>query len=294
METAKNIRNNAYLKLRESGIQGSEAAVEADILMEYVFRLKNKDIIINPDRKLPAHKVEKFNALIERRIKEKIPVQYLTNTAYFMGCKFYVDENVLIPRPETEILVEEVLKIVSSDFTSSQKLSVIDVGTGSGCIACMLAKYLQHAQITASDISEKALEVAKINAEKLNVASKIDFRLSDIFSNIEGKFNLIVSNPPYISIKERENLQFEVSGHEPHLALFTDDESGLDFYRKLIRQAQSKLQAEGYLAFEIGFSQSESIKEILLDHGFKEIRIIKDYNNIERVVIAKIYTDMYL
>lgn len=294
METAKNIRDNACLKLKENGIQGSEATIEADILMEHIFKLKVKDIIIDPERKLPCDKVEKFNLLIERRIKEKIPVQYLTNTAYFMGCEFYVNENVLIPRPETEILLEEVIKLVSSDFTDNEELSIIDVGTGSGCIACMLAKYLHNVQITASDISEKALETAKINAEKLNVASKIDFRLSDIFSNIEGKFNLIVSNPPYISIKERGNLQFEVSGHEPHLALFTDDKKGLDFYRKLISQSRSKLANEGYLAFEIGFSQSEPVKKIILGHGFQELKIIKDYNNIERVVIAKIYTDMYL
>jgi len=301
----KEINQNTISKLKESGISSSEAVIETDILLNFVFGITKKDLILNPQKVLKADKLEAFNSLIDRRIKEKIPVQYLTNEAFFMGEEFYVDENVLIPRPETEILVEEVLRhceqseaihlanrewIASSQAPrNDNKLKILDIGTGSGCIACMLAKNLSDATIFACDISEKALKVAEFNAEKLGVKDKITFINSDIFKNIGSteKFDVIVSNPPYISILEKQNLQPEVVLHEPHRALFTEDEKGISFYEKLIFQAKNQLNKNGYLAVEIGIYQAADVIKIFKNAGFKEIKVIKDFNNIERIVIGK-------
>lgn len=280
----KDIKNNTVLMLQNSGISLSEAALETDILLNFVFGVTKKDLILNPEKKLDFEKLEIFNALIKRRIEEKIPVQYLTNEAFFMGKKFYVDENVLIPRPETEILVEEVLKLVNEN-----NAKILDIGTGSGCIACLLAKNTSYVTIFASDISKNALKVAEFNAEKLGVKDKIIFINSDLFENIDAndKFDVIVSNPPYISILEKQNLQPEVALHEPHQALFTEDEKGLAFYEKLAFQAKDRLNENGYLAVEIGIYQSADVVKIFKNAGFKEIKVIKDYSQIDRVIVAK-------
>lgn len=280
-KTLKNIREKAVSELVRNNISRQESNIEADMLIKHVFNLKKKDIISQPDFELSCKKIKKFNNLVQLRIKERIPVQYLINKAYFMGHEFYVDENVLIPRPETELLVEEVLKL-----TGDKKLKIIDIGTGSGCIACMLAKYAFNAQITASDISEKALEVAKINAKNIGVENKVNFIKSDIFANINNLYDIIVSNPPYISIKERENLQIEVLKHEPHLALFVEDEQGVSFYKKLIEESKLRLCQNGYFAVEIGALQANYIIRLFNEAGFKDIKVIKDYNNVERIIIA--------
>jgi len=295
--TISDIRHQAVLDLTNSGIAQNEASIEANILVECVFGLSKKDLLINPEQEMPENLVNKFRHLVQKRINEKIPVQYLVNKAFFMGYEFYVDENVLIPRPETEILVEEVLKLINAG--KKKNLSIIDVGTGSGCIACMLAKTLYNKchpefisgsdnyKIIASDISKKALAVAKFNAEILGLLDKIEFKYSDILSNIDETFDFIVSNPPYIPLKDRENLQIEVSKYEPHLALFTDDEKGISFYKELIRQSGKKLKPDGYLAVEIGIYQSQYISELLQQAGFVDIEIIKDFNNIDRIIIAR-------
>ncbi|OGH96920.1 MAG: protein-(glutamine-N5) methyltransferase, release factor-specific [Candidatus Melainabacteria bacterium GWF2_32_7] len=280
----KNTRQDAAFELQKSGVSDTEAYIEADILMEYVFGLKKKDVISRPNLILSGSKIKNFNLLVQKRVQEKIPIQYLTNIAYFMGYEFYVNENVLIPRPETEILVERVLDLIKKQ---NKELKIIDIGTGSGCIACMLAK-LSDQKILATDISKQALGVAKINAKILEVTDKVEFIQSDILESIEEKFDIIVSNPPYIPIQDRESLQFEVSEHEPHLALFVDDEKGISFYQKLIEQAKSRLNFNGYLAVEIGISQSTYIKELLESAGYADINIIKDYSNIDRVIIARI------
>jgi len=291
-----NIRQQTVLDLIKSGIAQNEASIEADILIEHIFGLSKKDLIVNPDQEAPKNLVNEFNNLVQKRINEKIPIQYLVKKASFMGYKFYVDENVLIPRPETEILVQEVLKLIN--ISQNKNLSIIDVGTGSGCIACMFALNLisnchpelvsgsNNYKIIASDISEKALAVAKINAKKLGILDKIQFIHSDILSDIDKNFDFIVSNPPYIPIKDQESLQIEVSGYEPHLALFVDDEKGISFYKKLIKQSQAKLNKNSYLAVEIGISQSQYISGLLQEAGFANIKVIKDLSDIDRVIIA--------
>lgn len=279
------LKNNSILKLQNSGIAPSEAVLETEILLNFVFGVTKKDLILNPERELPEDKLETFNALTKRRITEKIPVQYLTNKAYFMGEEFYVNKNVLIPRPETEILVEKVLK-----FCKNQNgIKILDIGTGSGCIACLFAKQLPDSKIFASDISKNALKVAKFNAEKLGIKNKIIFIHSDLFESIDikEKFDVIVSNPPYISILEKENLQPEVALHEPYQALFAKDDKGISFYKKIASHSKNRLNKNGYLVVEIGIYQSEDVVKIFKNAGFKEIKIIKDYNQIDRVVIAK-------
>ena len=280
----KEVNQNTILQLKKIGISQSEATLETGILLNFVFEITKKDLILDPEKELADEKLEVFNALIQRRVKEKIPVQYLTNKAFFMGEEFYVDENVLIPRPETEILVEEVLKLVNKN-----NLKILDIGTGSGCIACMIAKHLKEVKVFACDISQKALKVAKLNAEKLGVKEKITFINSDLFENVDAKdkFDIIVSNPPYIPLHEKQNLQPEVVLHEPHQALFAEDEKGLAFYEKLASHAKYRLNKNGCLAVEIGIYQSTDAVKIFEKACFKEIKIIKDYNQIERVIVAK-------
>ena len=281
--TLENIYNNTISELIRGGISKNEAFIEAQILIEHVFGFKKTEILAYPEKILNDDMAEKLKLLIKERIDHKIPVQYLTNKGYFMGYEFYVDKRVLIPRPETELLVEEVIKIAKS---TNELINIIDIGTGSGCIACMLAKIL-NIKVIASDTSQDALEIAQINAKRLKVEDKIVFKHSDIFDNIEENFDIIVSNPPYIPIKEKENLQTEVSGHEPHLALFADDENGISFYEKLIFQSAKRLNPHGYLAVETGINQSTPIKSILETYNFEGIKIIKDYNNIERIITAR-------
>ena len=291
MKNIKEIFKNTVKCLTEKNIHPNEAQLEVSLLIENVFNYTKKDLILNPDLKAPENKLKKFNSLVKKRIEKKIPVQYLINKAYFMGEELYVDENTLIPRPETEILVEEVLKKIADRKNTC--LKIIDIGTGSGCIAIMLAKFLNkpeinNIKITASDISKKTLEIAEFNAKKLGIQHKIKFIYSNIFENIDKneKFDVIVSNPPYISIKEKENLQIEVKKHEPFNALFTEDESGTSFYEKLAEQAVLRLNSNGFLAVEIGFSQAEPVKQIFEKNGFKHIKFINDLNNIKRVVIG--------
>ena len=299
------LKQKTILKLKENCISSGEATAETEILLNFIFGVTKKDIILTPEKILEADKLESFNSLIDKRIKEKIPVQYLTNKAFFMGEEFYVDKNVLIPRPETEILVEEVLHhcerseaiqgtntvkwIASSQAPRNDEIKILDIGTGSGAIACILAKNLKLADIFASDISQKALAIAEFNAEKLGIKDKITFINSDIFKNIDSKekFDVIISNPPYIPIQEKQNLQPEVVLHEPHLALFAEDEKGISFYEKLAFQAKNRLTENGYLAVEIGIYQSADVVKIFNSAGYKEIKVITDFNKIARVILGK-------
>lgn len=295
MDTIAQIRRDTIIKLINAGIEQNEAQIETDILILHIFGLSKIDIFTDPDKKISKELLNKLNFNLKRRIEEKIPVQYLINKAIFMGREFYVNENVLIPRPETEILVKEVLKLIGQ----KQNPNIIDIGTGSGCIACMLAILSSNCnceesigrcgnpKITASDVSTKALETAKRNARNLGILEKINFIHSDIFANVDQNFDIIVSNPPYIPAQEKESLQKEVSKHEPNLALFAKDEKGVSFYEELIKQSSSKLNPDGHLALEIGINQSQYIVDILLKNNFSDIKIIKDFADIDRIIIAK-------
>ena len=222
--------------------------------------------------------VERFKNNIQNFL-EGIPIQYINNKAYFMGLEFYVDENVLIPRCDTEILVEEIIKIIKKDSL----LKILDLCTGSGAIAISLKKYLNNIEIMASDISDKALMVARKNASKIGVDVK--FIESDLFNNINGKFDLIVSNPPYIKKSVIPSLDKQVR-NEPILAL-DGGKDGLNFYRKISYDAKKFLNNNGYLCFEIGYDQRKDVEDILLQNGYINIYSKKDYGGNDRIIICK-------
>ena len=268
--------------LTDSGIEENEANVEVKMLLEHFANYGVKDIISG--NKLTTEKLELVKEKAELRAKTRQPIQHIIGYADFMGEKFIVNPSVLIPRDETEFLVRKTIEIINkNNFTMA-----LDVGTGSGCIACMIAKYTQ-CQIIGLDISSDALNTALDNASKLNLFNKAIFRKSNIFSNVKPgeSFDIIVSNPPYIAPSEKENIQTEVK-FDPEQALFTEDEKGLEFYEKITKDAPRILNKGGYLIFELGIGQSNDVKSIMEKNGFQNIEIIKDLAGIDRVIVGNL------
>ena len=219
-----------------------------------------------------------------RTIEPYTPVQYVMGSARFCGLDLMVDERVLIPRPETELLVEKVGQLVQRPAVGVQHPRILDLCTGSGCIAITLTKPLTHCTIIASDISEGALAVARHNALRQSVTDRVTFVQSDLFSGIEGAFDIIVSNPPYIARHEFATLQKEVL-REPRAAL-DGGHDGLDFYRRIIAEAPRYLKKDGYLVMEIGFGQRRAIEAIAGSSGvFRVTEAVRDHNGIERVLV---------
>ena len=273
---------NAIVKiLTDSGIEQNEANVEVRLLVEHFANYGYMDIVMG--KKLTPEKLEIVKEKAELRAKTHQPIQHIIGLADFMGEKFIVNPSVLIPRDETEILVRQAIDIIN---TGNFK-TVLDVGTGSGCIACMIAKYTSS-QVIGLDISSDALHTALDNASKLNLNNRAIFRKSDIFSNVkEGEtFDMIVSNPPYIPPSEKETIQEEVK-FDPEIALFTEDEKGLEFYQKITEDAPQILNKGGYLMYELGAGQSADVKKIMEDKGFTKIEIIKDLAGIDRVICGQ-------
>ena len=251
---------------------------DAWYLFEETFNMKRAEYILNKDQEADTNKVSKFFEQIRKRTSNK-PLQYITGHQEFMGLDFDVNENVLIPRLDTEVLVETALNIIKK--INKEKIRILDLCTGSGCIAISLKKLSEKkVEITASDISAKALEVAKINAKKND--ENIEFIESNLFENIEGKYDIIISNPPYIKSKEVLDLMEEVRSYEPNLAL-DGGEGGLDFYNKITKESVKFLNNYGFLLYEIGYDQSEDIKKIFKDNSFKEIEVLKDLAGLNRV-----------
>lgn len=268
--------------LTDSGIEQNEANVEVKMLLEHFANYGVKDIISG--NKLTTEKLELVKEKAELRAKTRQPIQHIIGYADFMGEKFIVNPSVLIPRDETEFLVRKAIEIINkNNFTMA-----LDVGTGSGCIACMIAKYTQ-CQIIGLDISSDALNTALDNASKLNLFNKAIFRKSNIFSNVKPgeSFDIIVSNPPYIPPSEKENIQTEVK-FDPEQALFTEDEKGLEFYEKITKDAPRILNKGGYLIFELGIGQSNDVKSIMEKNGFQNVEIIKDLAGIDRVMVGNL------
>ena len=268
--------------LTDSGIEENEANVEVKMLLEHFANYGVKDIISG--NKLTTEKLELVKEKAELRAKTRQPIQHIIGYADFMGEKFIVNPSVLIPRDETEFLVRKAIEIINKN---NFKMA-LDVGTGSGCIACMIAKYTQ-CQIIELDISSDALNTALDNASKLNLFNKAIFRKSNIFSNVKPgeSFDIIVSNPPYIPPSEKENIQTEVK-FDPEQALFTGDEKGLEFYEKITKDAPRILNKGGYLLFELGIGQSNDVKSIMEKNGFQNIEIIKDLAGIDRVIVGNL------
>ena len=254
-------------------------------LLAFVLGVEKQYLVIHLSDELNAEDYIKFKENINKLINGK-PLQYITNNQEFMGLNFFVNENVLIPQPDTEIIVEETLKKCKELLLKNGKIKILDLGTGSGAIAVSLSNFLgDEAEVFASDISTKALEVAKNNNEKNN--TNVRFIESNLFENIqEQKFNIIVSNPPYIRSNVINNLPKQVQ-NEPHLAL-DGGEDGLKFYKKIIEQACNYIE-NGYLILEIGYDQKEDVENLLKENkNYSEIKTIQDFSGNDRCVIAKV------
>ena len=267
-------------KLEEAGIQ--EFDIDAWILLESVTNISRTMYFVNPKQTITDKEKEKYLFYINERAK-RIPLQHLTGVQEFMGLPFEVNENVLIPRQDTEVLVETVF----ADLEENMK--VLDICTGSGCILLSLLKMMQNDRCegtiwgVGSDISPKALEVAERNNKKLETNAV--FIESDMFENVEGSYHVIVSNPPYIRTDVIDTLEKEVKLHDPMIAL-DGKEDGLYFYRIIVDQSRKYLKRNGKLYFEIGHDQAEDVKKLMEDAGFKDITVKKDLAGLDRVVFG--------
>lgn len=262
--------------LQNAGI--ADAKIDAFTLLEMASGVNRTTYLLYKDHKVNEQQFESYKRLIERRAAHE-PCQYIVGKCEFMGFEFEVNPSVLIPRQDTETLVEEVLKIMPG------KSRVLDLCTGSGAIAISLQRYRPDIYPTAVDISGEALNVAVANSRARHCI--IDFVQSDLFEALDPneKFDVIVSNPPYVSDAEYETLMPEVKDHEPALALKAG-EKGLDIYERLIREAPSYLKEGGILALEIGCSQAEAVTKLMEAQGFVEIKVVKDLAGLDRVVIG--------
>lgn len=268
--------------LTDSGIEPNEANIEVKMLIEHFAGYGVKDIILG--KKLDSSRLKIVEEKAKLRAETRQPIQHIIGFADFMGEKFIVNEHVLIPRDETELLVRKAIEIINkNDYKFA-----LDVGTGSGCIACMIAKHTD-CQIIGLDISTDALNTALDNASRLNLFNKAIFRKSDIFSNVKPgeRFNIIISNPPYIPPSQKASIQTEVK-FDPAIALFTSDDKGLEFYEKITSGASEILNKNGHLLFELGAGQAENVKNLMGNAGFGSIEIIKDLAGIDRVICGQL------
>ena len=272
--------------LLESNKNISNIPLKVRLLAEHVLNMNKFDLVINHTKEINEYDIEKFKFGLEK-IKNNVPIQYITNNQEFMKLNFYVDENVLIPQPDTEILVEEIIKYCQT-LPHTHTINILDLCTGSGAIAISLAKYIENCEVTATDISNKAIQIAKLNAEKNLVHTKMNFIESDMFTNIPiNKYDIIVSNPPYIESSVIDSLDTEVQ-HEPHIAL-DGGTDGLDFYKIIINTAPNYLAENGKLFLEIGYNQKDSLLHLIADsNNLENATCIKDLANNDRVIIANL------
>lgn len=289
MALTKERFNKLELLIRDVIKQGEEILKAAGIvdwkidswlLAEYVFDINRTVFYMNPNMNVDTKLRDKYIELINLRAL-KTPLQYITGKQEFMGLDFIVNENVLIPRQDTELLVEKVVEHIK---TKKEKVKVLDMCTGSGCIAISIDKLCENARVFAADVSEKALDIAKKNNELNN--TNVTFIQSDLFTKIQSDFDIIVSNPPYIKTKEIEALMDEVRVHEPRIAL-DGSADGLKFYKKIAIDGRQYLRKNGIMFLEIGYDQGLSVPEILDINGYTDIKVYKDLADNDRVVIAR-------
>lgn len=260
-----------------------DSRLDAEYIFAHVLKVKRTILSMNLRKEISLAEKEEIKDLLYKRAKEKKPLQYLLGEWEFYGLPFKVDERVLIPRADTEILVEQC-KFILNEIENPK---VLDIGTGSGAISVTIAKEIPSTTVLGADISGDALEVAVENRKINNVESNLKFIKSDVFSNIKDMdYDMIISNPPYIPQEEYEELMPEVKKHEPQRAL-TDNGDGYYFYKKISEEAPKYLKDGGYLAFEVGYNQAQEVSELMKKSGFQIIAIVKDYGGIERVVIGR-------
>lgn len=259
--------------LTEAGVP--EAALNAWYLFAHCFRIDRSRFFLDRDQDADPQICECFEQALEKRC-ERIPLEHITNETEFMGLSFYVDERVLIPRQDTECLVEEALPLV-------QGKKVLDLCTGSGCIGVSLAALGKAGEVVLADISADALAVARRNAEDNRVAVRLC--QSDLLAEINECFDVIVSNPPYIASAVIPELMPEVRDHDPMLAL-DGGEDGLELYRRIIKEAPEHLNPDGWLLFEIGYDQGEKLKNLMREAGFEDVQIKKDLAQMDRIAMG--------
>ena len=253
----------------------TDAKIDAWLLLAYVSEMTKAQYFLKQNDQIDELILYKYKDVLLKRAG-RTPLQHITGEQDFMGLTFWVNEHVLIPRQDTETLVEEALKVIPSGS------HILDLCTGSGCVIISLAALGQGISGIGVDISEKALEVARENASRL-VGAKVVFQKGDLWQSVTGKFNAIVSNPPYIPTDEVEKLEVEVKDHEPRLAL-DGTADGLHFYREITAHAAEYLCESGWLLVEIGYDQGLAVKDLFIKNGFKEVAIIKDLSGNDRVV----------
>lgn len=279
--TYRELYGKGCAALEAAGVE--EAALDARLLIEYVCDTTRNDLLVHGERLIEREQEEKYRQLIAKRAS-RIPLQHLTGNQDFMGLTFRVNEHVLIPRQDTEILAEEALRYLHDG------MEILDMCTGSGCILLSLLHYSNGCRGVGVDLSAEALAVARENAERTGrmdeggkEALNCRFVQSNLFQNVEGKYDMIVSNPPYIPTEAISGLMEEVRDYEPIGAL-DGKEDGLFFYREITSQAFGFLRGGGYLFFETGYDQAEAVKDIMEQAGYREITIVRDYAGLDRVV----------
>ncbi|MFT3793925.1 peptide chain release factor N(5)-glutamine methyltransferase [Flavobacterium sp.] len=252
------------------------------LILEHQTGMKRIDLALDRDREFSQTEIETWNPILEQ-LKQFVPIQYIIGTTEFFGLEFEVNPNVLIPRPETEELVQWILS-----NNPNGNVKILDIGTGSGCIAISLAKNLPDAQVSAIDVSEEALETAKRNAQRNE--TKVNFIQRNILQteNLEETFDIIVSNPPYVRNLEKEEIKKNVLEHEPHLALFVDDHDALLFYRKIADLALQNLSPKGQLYFEINQYLGKEMMDLLEQKGFSQLELRADIYGNHRMVFGRI------
>jgi release factor glutamine methyltransferase len=259
--------------------------LNAELLLLFVLSRERAYLYAHPERELTPDEQSNFDEVVRERARG-CPTQYITGHQEFWGLDLLVSPAVLIPRPETEHVVETILELVKEyRFDGPGRLKLVDVGTGSGCIALALASELPHAEIHACDISEEALEIARVNAARLALGGRVLFRKSDLLSVYAGEhFDFVISNPPYVGECDADKVQKQVREFEPKVAVFSGHE-GMEIYRRLVPQAHKHLRPGGWLVAEIGYSEEDNVRNLLA--GWAQIQVTPDLQGIPRVVAAR-------
>ena len=270
--------NEAFLELKNKNIKSS--LLDSEILMSKVLNKKRDYIILNLEKKIDQKSLNLFKNLINERSSGK-PIAYITGNKYFWKDEFKVDKNVLIPRPDTELIVEQILKICKN----KKNLNVLEIGVGSGCILLSVLKEKKGLAATGIDISMGCIKICKSNIKKLKIRNKIDLFKSDIDNFNNGKYDLIISNPPYIKKTDLKYLERDVIKFEPKLAL-EGGIDGLSEIRKVIKKSSELIKINGKLVLEVGFDQKFKVKELLKEKGFYINKVLKDLSNNDRCIIS--------
>jgi release factor glutamine methyltransferase len=269
--------------LQKKGVESPRA--NAEILLAEILKGRRLELYLSFDKPLAENEVQIYREAIRKR-GLRIPFQYIVGNVEFYGLKLIVNESVLIPRPETELLVEKII----NESDKSANLKILDIGSGSGNISLSIAKNLPSSKIVSIDISENALAVANQNAELNSLQERVEFKLFDIMKddlNSLGKYDLIVSNPPYVSENDYENLEPELKNYEPKIAL-SDNSDGISFYKRIIELSDQILSKPGKIYFELGMGQSKQVQNLFEQKWFSNITVTKDYSGIDRIICGEL------